>query len=58
MITLRHAFDANSMKGLVLKILRGNYPQIPSNYSYVCKILIAEMLQKDPALRPSCRTIL
>ena len=26
MVTLRHAFDANSMKGLVLKILRGNYP--------------------------------
>ena len=58
MITLRHAFDANSMKGLVLKILRGNYSQIPRNYSYVGKILIAEMLQKDPALRPSCRTIL
>ena len=33
MVTLRHAFDANSMKGLVLKILRGSYPAIPSHYS-------------------------
>jgi NIMA (never in mitosis gene a)-related kinase len=33
MVTLRHAFDANSMKGLVLKILRGQYPAIPSHYS-------------------------
>lgn len=33
MLTLRHAFDANSMKGLVLKILQGRYPQIPSHYS-------------------------
>jgi NIMA (never in mitosis gene a)-related kinase len=43
MVTLRHAFDANSMKGLVLKILRGNYPAIPAHYS---------------ARRPSMRKIL
>jgi NIMA (never in mitosis gene a)-related kinase len=33
MITLKHAFDANSMKGLVIKILRGTYPEIPKCYS-------------------------
>jgi len=33
MLTLQHAFDANSMKGLVYKILRGNYPPIPEHYS-------------------------
>ena len=48
MVTLRHAFDANSMKGLVLKILRGSYPQIPSHYSENLKELIADMLIKDP----------
>ena len=47
MVTLRHAFDANSMKGLVLKILRGTYPAIPSNYSQDLKDLIADMLIKD-----------
>ena len=58
MITLRHAFDANSMKGLVLKILRGSYPAIPSTYSQDLKDLIADMLIKDPAKRPSMRKIL
>jgi len=46
------------MKGLVLKILRGTYPAIPSNYSNDLKELIADMLIKDPAKRPSMRKIL
>eukprot|EP00362_Geleiidae_sp_MMETSP1317_P002356 CAMPEP_0201286090 /NCGR_PEP_ID=MMETSP1317-20130820/114246_1 /ASSEMBLY_ACC=CAM_ASM_000770 /TAXON_ID=187299 /ORGANISM="Undescribed Undescribed, Strain Undescribed" /LENGTH=137 /DNA_ID=CAMNT_0047612585 /DNA_START=530 /DNA_END=943 /DNA_ORIENTATION=- len=46
------------MKGLVLKILRGNYPSIPSAYSDGLRQLINEMLQKDPQKRPSCRKIL
>ena len=58
MLTLRHAFDANSMKGLVLKILRGNYPSIPSTYSNDLKELVADMLIKDPQKRPSMRKIL
>jgi NIMA (never in mitosis gene a)-related kinase len=58
MVTLKHAFDANSMKGLVLKILRGNYPDIPPNYSQDLKDLLADMLIKDPAKRPSMRKIL
>jgi NIMA (never in mitosis gene a)-related kinase len=58
MVTLRHAFDANSMKGLVLKILRGNYPPIPSTYSNELKEIIADMLIKDPVKRPSMRKIL
>ena len=58
MVTLRHAFDANSMKGLVLKILRGSYPPIPSTYSKELNEIIADMLIKDPANRPSMRKIL
>ena len=58
MVTLRHAFDANSMKGLVLKILRGSYPQIPAHYSQDLKDLLADMLIKDPNRRPSMRKIL
>lgn len=58
MLTLRHAFDANSMKGLVLKILKGNYPPIPDNYSQELKDLLADMLTKDPAKRPSMRKVL
>jgi NIMA (never in mitosis gene a)-related kinase len=58
MVTLRHAFDANSMKGLVLKILRGSYPAIPDHYSQDLKDLIADMLIKDPSKRPSMRRVL
>ena len=58
MVTLRHAFDANSMKGLVLKILKGNYPPIPEHYSQDMKDLLADMLIKDPAKRPSMRKVL
>ena len=58
MVTLRHAFDANSMKGLVLKILRGNYPAIPNTYSDDLKGTIADMLIKEPGKRPSMRKIL
>jgi NIMA (never in mitosis gene a)-related kinase len=58
MVTLRHAFDANSMKGLVLKILRGSYPAIPDHYSQDLKDLISDMLIKDPSKRPSMRRVL
>lgn len=46
------------MKGLVLKILRGNYPAIPAHYSQNLKDLLADMLIKDPTKRPSMRKIL
>lgn len=58
MLTLNHAFDASSMKGLVLKILRGSYPAIPAHYSQDLKDLLADMLIKDPSKRPSMRKIL
>lgn len=58
MITLKHAFDANSMKGLVLKILRGVYPPIDDSYSVDLRNIIAEMLNKDPKKRPSVKRIL
>lgn len=58
MTTLRHAFDSNNMKGLVLKILRGAYPAIPDIYSDTLKELVAEMLQREPASRPSVKRIL
>lgn len=58
MATLKHAFDANSMKGLVLKILRGTYPPLNDGYSNDLKNLISEMLNKDPKKRPSMKKVL
>lgn len=57
-VSLKHAFDSTSMKGLILKILKGTYPPIPSQYSPDLNELIAEMLQSDPKKRPSIKKIL
>ncbi|KAH3756375.1 protein kinase [Pelomyxa schiedti] len=51
--TLRHAFDGKSLPALVLKILRGIYPPIPTTYSSDLKSLISNLLLRDPQLRPS-----
>jgi len=40
MTTLRHAFDATSMKGLIVKILRGQYPAVSNHYSKGLRNLI------------------
>lgn len=58
MVTLKHAFDATNIKGLVLKILRNNYPEIPKQYSKDLKDLISSMLIKDPVKRPSINKVL
>lgn len=57
-VTLKHAFDATSMKALVFKILRGSYPEIPKVYSQELRELISEMLTKEPEKRPSIKKIL
>ncbi len=56
--TLNHAFDAQNMKGLVQKILKGTYPPLPDIYSKDLKNLFAQMLIKDPNKRPSIKKIL
>jgi NIMA (never in mitosis gene a)-related kinase len=56
--TLNHAFDAQNMKGLVQKILKGTYPPLPEVYSSDLKKLLSEMLIKDPNKRPSIKKIL
>ncbi|GKT15467.1 Kinase, NEK, partial [Aduncisulcus paluster] len=58
MTTLRHAFEAHDMKGLVLKILRGSYPPISSQYSHNLRNLISQLLNKIPQKRPSVNQIL
>ena len=56
--TLSHAFDAQSVHGLILKILRGTYPPLDAQYSAALRALIAMMLHSDPELRPSARRLL
>jgi len=58
LLTLRHAFDGNSLKSLVYKILKGIPPPISEAYSPEIRGLVSEMLIKDPNKRPSVRQIL
>ena len=58
MSTLKHAFQAGSMKNLILKIIRGSYPPISSRYSYDLRNLVTSLLRRDPRERPSIDSVL
>lgn len=36
------------MKNLVLKIIRGTYPPVPSKYSYELRNLLAQLFKRNP----------
>ncbi|NXS32353.1 NEK3 kinase, partial [Pomatostomus ruficeps] len=56
--TLKHPFQANSWKHLILKICKGSYNPLPSHYSYELHYLIKQMFKRNPQHRPSASTIL
>ena len=51
-------FEAQNMKNLVLKIIRGSYPPVPSKYTYDIRGLIAALFKRNPRDRPSINGIL
>ncbi|XP_032467374.1 serine/threonine-protein kinase Nek3 isoform X2 [Phocoena sinus] len=56
--TLKHPFQANSWKSLILKICQGSMSPLPSHYSYELQHLIKQMFKKNPSHRPSATTLL
>ncbi|OMJ88081.1 hypothetical protein SteCoe_10066 [Stentor coeruleus] len=58
MVALTPPFTASDMKGLYTKIIRGIYPDIPSQYSSDLSSIIKSLLQTNPSLRPNCDKIL
>ncbi|CAF0887007.1 unnamed protein product [Rotaria sordida] len=58
MTTLKHAFDADNMNGLIMRIVRGSFNPVPPKYSGDLRILIASMFRRDPRERPAINTIL
>jgi len=46
------------MNGLFKKVLKGQYPAIPSHYSMDMRIVIKTMLQVNTANRPDCDQLL
>ena len=47
-------FRADDMNGLFKKVLKGQYPSIPSHYSMDMRLLIKTMLSVNPFVRPDC----
>ncbi|XP_077014267.1 serine/threonine-protein kinase Nek3 isoform X2 [Tamandua tetradactyla] len=56
--TLKHPFQANSWKTLILKICQGSISPLPSHYSCELQYLIKQMFKKNPSHRPSTTTLL
>ncbi|KAG0724521.1 Serine/threonine-protein kinase Nek1 [Chionoecetes opilio] len=58
MLTLRHAFEANNMKSLLLRIIKGVYSPIAARYSRDIRLLLSQIFQREPQARPSICAIL
>ena len=56
--TLKHPFQANRWKSLILKICQRSVSPLPSHYSYELQLLIKQMFKKNPSHRPSATTLL
>jgi len=57
MVTLRQAFDAKELSALMLKVIKGNAPSIPSTFSPQLAEIVRSLLNKVPAKRPNCSTL-
>ena len=58
MCALVPPFRADDMNGLFKRVLRGDYPPIPSHYSRDMEIFIGTLLQVKPQKRPTTEQIL
>jgi len=58
MVALRPPFRAEDMEGLYRKVLRGQYPRIPAQYSHDLSEVIGVLLQVNPRHRPSVDQLL
>jgi hypothetical protein len=58
MACLQKTFDGSNLPALVNKIVKGQYEQIRGNYSNEFKILVRDLLNKDPEGRPAAHTLL
>ena len=58
MCALVPPFRADDMNGLFKRVLKGQYPPIPSHYSMDMRMLIKTLLQVQPSTRPNTDQIL
>ncbi|XP_053570274.1 serine/threonine-protein kinase Nek11 [Bombina bombina] len=58
MCCLEHAFTGYNFLSVVIKIVEGETPSLPDDYSSDLNLLMNRMLSKDPSLRPGAGEIL
>jgi hypothetical protein len=58
MCALRHPFEANTMKGLITRVVRGVYPPLPSSFSRPLNDFVKIMLTVEPRQRASINQVL
>ncbi|XP_040282000.1 serine/threonine-protein kinase Nek5 isoform X8 [Bufo bufo] len=56
--TLKHPFEDNNLRQLVLRICRGRYEPLSPKYSYDLRALISQLFKISPRDRPSITSIL
>ena len=56
--SLKPPFRAEDMKGLYRRVIKGEYPPLPKNFSTDLHEFTAKLLRTEPKLRPSCNQIL
>lgn len=58
MCALKPPFNSESLHGLALKIVRGQYPPLPDKFSSEVKLLVKTLLNVDPQRRPTIHEVL
>ncbi|KAI0212520.1 Serine/threonine-protein kinase Nek11 [Lamellibrachia satsuma] len=53
LVALQHAFEGESLMGVMYKIVQSDLPKWPSGYSKHLKAVFVRVLERDPATRPS-----
>eukprot|EP00698_Gefionella_okellyi_P013099 TRINITY_DN3566_c0_g1_i1.p1 TRINITY_DN3566_c0_g1~~TRINITY_DN3566_c0_g1_i1.p1 ORF type:complete len:493 (-),score=151.02 TRINITY_DN3566_c0_g1_i1:20-1498(-) len=58
LMTLRHPFEGRDMAALVRAIISGRFAPLPRHYSSSLRALVLQMLQVNPAQRPTINELL
>ncbi|KAH7971458.1 hypothetical protein HPB49_024303 [Dermacentor silvarum] len=58
LLTLRGPFEGNHIPSLVTKIIRGSYEPVSDHYSAQIRLLLEQLLQKEPSQRPSVNQLM
>ncbi|KAG1679973.1 hypothetical protein FOA52_007037 [Chlamydomonas sp. UWO 241] len=56
--TLKHAFTGQCLPAVIMRILSGKYPPVPTRYPSHLRNLVDSMLKQDPKARPTVDAIL